>query len=565
VHAKRFREAAPGTKPKQLGIISTKTMSKAQINDLCSSCHAKMMLLTTSFGPGDRFFDHFDLVAWESPDYHPDGRDLGENYTATSYRSSACVKSGKLDCMHCHTSSGKYRFTRAQANNACLPCHSEKVSDAAEHSRHKAGGEGSQCVSCHMPTTEFARMRRTDHSMHPPAPAATVAFKSPNACNLCHAKETPAWADQKVRSWHQHDYQAPGLRRGGLIAGARRGDWTRLKEMLAELEKAPRDEVFATSLLRLIRNCGQDSIRPTLLACLKDGSPLVRASAVEALGDRLDRELVPILLPSLQDDFRLVRVRAAAALAGVPEDMVADREPLSRALAEYESGMLAMPDDAMAHYNLGNYHMQRDKPDKAAASFETSLKMQSNNVPALVNASLAYSQLGQNEKALASLRTAVKLSPTNAPAQFNLGLLLGELGRTEEAEAALRAAVKYDPQSPQAAYNLAVILAARNIEEAISWCRHAATLRPAEPKYAYTMAFYLQQSGSDLAAMDALRKFIEKPSYDPGVYGLLGQLLERHSQTAEAIAVYRIAAGNELLSEADRSRFGDRGRELSKR
>ena len=367
-----------------------------------------------------------------------------------------------------------------------------------------------------------------------------------------------------MRSWHKHDYQAPVLFRGGLIACARRGDWTRLKEMLAELDKTPRDEIFVASLIRLMRNCSQETIRPTLLACLKDGSPLVRASAVEALGDRLNRELLPLMSQALRDDYRLVRVRAAAALAGVPEESV-DREALARAQAEYESGLLSMPDDAMAHYNLGNYYMQRDKPDLAVASFQVSLRMQSNNVPVLVNASLAYSQLGQNDKAFASLREAVKISPTNAPAQFNLGLLLGELGRTEEAETALRIAVKHDPLSPQAAYNLAVVLAGRNLEEAITWCRRAVELRPAEPKYTYTMAFYLQKSGSDPSAMDLLRKFIEKPCYDPGIYGLLGQLLERNNQTKEAVDVYRKAAANEQLPEADRSRFGARVRELSDR
>ena len=61
---------------------------------------------------GRRFFDHFDLVTLENPDFYPDGRDLGENYTYTSWRMSPCVKAGKLDCIHCHTSSGRYRFRR---------------------------------------------------------------------------------------------------------------------------------------------------------------------------------------------------------------------------------------------------------------------------------------------------------------------------------------------------------------------------------------------------------------------------------------------------------------------
>ena len=32
--------------------------------------------------------------------------------------------------------------------------------------------------------------------MLPPTPAATIAFRSPNACNLCHKDKDAAWADQ---------------------------------------------------------------------------------------------------------------------------------------------------------------------------------------------------------------------------------------------------------------------------------------------------------------------------------------------------------------------------------
>ncbi len=49
------------------------------------------MPLSVSFRPGDKFFDHFDLVTLEHADYYPDGRDLGENYTFTSWLMSPCA------------------------------------------------------------------------------------------------------------------------------------------------------------------------------------------------------------------------------------------------------------------------------------------------------------------------------------------------------------------------------------------------------------------------------------------------------------------------------------------
>ncbi|MFZ5867227.1 MAG: multiheme c-type cytochrome, partial [Thermodesulfobacteriota bacterium] len=83
----RVCEAAPkGTVPKDLKIVrGGRDFSKDQNNATCSTCHAKGSVITSAFNPGDRFFDHFDLVTLESPDYYPDGRDLGENYTYTSW------------------------------------------------------------------------------------------------------------------------------------------------------------------------------------------------------------------------------------------------------------------------------------------------------------------------------------------------------------------------------------------------------------------------------------------------------------------------------------------------
>ena len=99
------------------------------MNDMCAMCHAKMVPLSLKFLPGEKFFDHFDLITLEHADFYPDGRDLGENYTETSWLMSPCLESGRLDCSHCHTPSGRQRFEAAEANQSCLPCH-EKRSQA---------------------------------------------------------------------------------------------------------------------------------------------------------------------------------------------------------------------------------------------------------------------------------------------------------------------------------------------------------------------------------------------------------------------------------------------------
>ncbi len=252
-HNKVCRESPKGTVPADLKLIRQKLFTAEQHNATCSVCHAKMIPLTAAFTPGEKFFDHYDLTTLENPDFYPDGRDLGENYTYTSWLMSPCLESGKLHCVTCHTSRGRYRFkAEDKANDACMPCHAEKVQNAPAHTHHKPGSKGSQCVSCHMPMTSFARMNRTDHSMLPPAPSATLKFKSPNACNLCHTDRDAAWADSFVRKWRKRDYQAIVLLRASLIDAASKNDWARLPDILSYVRNAKNNEVFRASLVRLL-------------------------------------------------------------------------------------------------------------------------------------------------------------------------------------------------------------------------------------------------------------------------------------------------------------------------
>jgi Tfp pilus assembly protein PilF len=555
-HNEVMRATPKGKLPPDLKIISAKKFTNDQHNASCGSCHAKMSPLTTDFKPGDRFFDHFDIATLDDPDYYPDGRDLGENYT--SWLMSPCAKSGQLNCIKCHTSSGRYRFrAEEKANEACLPCHAERVANAAAHTRHKADGPGNRCISCHMPTTAFARMNRTDHSMLPPAPAATIAYGSPNACNICHTDKDAAWADRYVREWRERDYQAPVLYRAGLIEAARKHDWKRLPEMLDYITGENRDEVFATSLIRLTMTAEDERVLPTLLKAAKDPSPLVRAAAADSLSFRLTSESYQALVEATGDGYRLVRVRAAASLAHFPAPMIkaADEGNLKKATAEYLASLTARPDQWDSHYNLGNYYLARGEYRQALASYDTALRLEPQAVLAMVNASIAYARLGENDKAEKSLQQALKVAPQSGAANFNMGLLKAEQNQPKEAERYLRAAFKADPQMAPAAYNLCVLTAEDRMEEAVTWCRKAVELRPQEPKYAYTLAFYQRRKGDIQGATKTLQELVkQRPGY-VDAYLLLAEIHMQQAERQKAEAVYRQALEGKDLSPQDRYRI----------
>jgi Flp pilus assembly protein TadD len=556
-HVRAFEGLPPGQAPPDWKIVSVKKLTTEQRNDLCSSCHAKASPLWTSFRPGDRFFDHFDLTTLESPEYHPDGRDLGENYTLTSWRQSPCARSGRVDCVHCHTSSGRYKW-KDRPNDACLPCHAERVRDAAAHTRHPGDGPGTRCTDCHMPKTEFARMIRSDHSMRPPSPAATRELGSPNACTICHAERGVAWAEKAIRAWGDGRWSDRLREEGRLVAAARRRDWSQLPRMLALLEEPDRDDVVVASLVRLLADCPDPSKWPALRSRAGDRSPLVRAAAVTALAaDPGSRELV---LAATRDELRLVRVRAAAALGNT--DAAALPEPARAALlaarSEHERSLLARPDDFASQYNLGNLHLERGEPAPAAERYRKALALRPDHLASLVNLSMAQARLGNLPEAEAALREAIRIQPREAAAHFNLGLLLAEQGRAAEARASLRRALELEPGNAGAAYNLAILVAEASPREAASLASRAADAAPQDPRHAFTQAFYLEKAGDARGAERVLRSLVSRHPGYRDAWALLGAILEGRGRGREAADVYKTAAATAALPAADRQAFAAR-------
>ena len=558
-HVRVCREAGKGEVPKDLKtavITPGHGYTVEQTNAACAPCHTKGSSITASFLPGESYFDHYDLVALEHPDYYPDGRDLGENYTYTLWLMNPCVKSGRLDCLHCHTSSGRFR-QNDDPDQACMPCHAERVKHPTGHTHHPPESPGSRCISCHMPTTEFARMRRTDHSILPPTPAATLAFESPNACNICHEDKDAAWADEHVRTWHKRDYQAPVLHRAGLIDAARKQDWKKLPDMLAYLKSEDQDEIVAASLIRLLRACEDETVTPVILLAMKDPSPLVRSSAASFLAARPFPEAFNALLEATGDDYRLVRIRAAMALAPFSGGLIKQvkkegLKKLEKANQEYFTSMTTRPDHWASHYNLGNFHMNRGDYRLALASYETATRFDPQNTLPLVNASMAYARLGKSTEAEEALKKALEIEPGNAASHFNMGLLKAEQQNPAAAEKHLRAALKADPDMAEAFYNLGVLLSQSHPEEALKLIENSFELRPI-PKHGYTLAFYLREHGHKGHAASILQQLINQWPANMDVRLLLGDIYEKDGRLKDAEKVYTGALHQEVLSPEHRN------------
>ncbi len=563
--AKAHNEAficSPDNPPKDTKLVvvmQDRGYTAHQVDSSCAPCHAKMMPLTTTFMPGEDYFNHYDLVTLEDPDFYPDGRDLGENYTYTLWRMNPCLQGGQLDCMHCHTSSGRYRFANSveQANRCCLPCHERHVENAPEHTHHKSDSLGNHCVSCHMPMTSFARMRRSDHSFRPPMPAATQAFGSPNACTLCHADKDAEWADLAVRQWRTRDYQKPILEIGRLIEAARKNEWEKLEQMIAWITHNAEQEIYINSLVRLMRNCRDDRKWPLMIGLLENNpSPLVRSSAAAALGDFLTQESISALLKAAEDPSRLVRIRAAFALASVPQGYLtaAQKKAFEKAKVEFLESTTVMPTNWTSQFNRGVFQMAAGQFTKAIEAFETAHKLRPDVLPPLINIAIAANIAGNNELAEQSLRKALQSHPDSDAVHLNLGLLLAEQQRYTEAQKAFRDALQINDKLAAAAYNLAVILSAEDITEAVYWARKAYENAPEQHRYGYTYALYLNQANRSEEATAVLETLVDQNSNYAPVYHLLGYIYCTHGRIDEGLALFNKGLHNDDIRSDEKVR-----------
>ncbi len=514
-----------------------------QINDNCAACHALALPLTQGFKPGEAFSDNFSLITLDHPAYYPDGRAKRETFVFGQWQLSPCALSGKLDCLHCHTPGGNFRFADSP-NQACAPCHAALVADPAPHTHHPADSEAGKCVSCHMPQQPLDRIRHTDHSMLPPTPALSKAYGSPNACNGCHADKDADWADAQVRRWQPRDYQAPLLERAGLIEAARNRDWSRAPEMIGYISRPDRNAFFAASLLRLLAGYNNRDLWDTVLKSLKDPSPLVRAAAVHNLGQSSCPQAFPSLLHAIGDNSRMVRIQAAMELSQIPIKgfPIVIQAQLKGVMTEYVSSLIARPDQWNAHFRMGTLFAAQGDRKVARSAYKKALELEPHALPALINLALLQQMGGDLQHAEETIRKALKLDPQNIQALLNLGVILGRKGDVKASEQELRHVLHLAPNQPEAAFNLAVLLAKDKendrMEEALQYAQQAYDARPSEAKYAFALAYYLNKAEQRDKAAAILEKSLQLRPEAPDMYLLLGQIQNDKGDTQAARETY---------------------------
>ncbi|MFZ5941649.1 MAG: ammonia-forming cytochrome c nitrite reductase subunit c552, partial [Bacteroidota bacterium] len=450
-----------------------------------------------------------------------------------------CVHSGQMDCLHCHDAGGSFRFS-GNPNNSCLPCHSSKVENPSVHTFHAADSTGSLCISCHMPSISNGGRKYTNHSMLPPMPSMTLKAGYENACNTCHTTKSAWWAENRVKYWYKTDYESSWVKKELLLKNVGLPGRNKKKTIAAFLTENPNETVYTTSLIRELDGVKDSALLRIAEESLGHSSPLVRSAAIDLLGGYPDAFRTEAFYAALSDDYRIVRISAIAALLQVPDTLLTNEQAEGRdsLISQYTAFLLARPDDWQAYKRLGDLFFQTGKYNSALKAYESAIAIDPLAIEAMISAGNAYARGGNLQMAIMMLRRAIEIGPDNESAHWNLALVYLENQQSAFAESEFRKVLDINGSSAPAAYNLAVIISDRSLQEAVSWIRKAVFYAPDEPKYIYTLAFYLNSMGKTTEASGTLRELIKSvPEYGPA-YLLLGSIYEQEGMLKEARQLY---------------------------
>jgi predicted CXXCH cytochrome family protein len=469
--------------------------------DICVPCHARRKVIAAN-SIGAPFLDSNLPALLEPGLYHSDGQIDGEVFEYGSFVQSRMHRAGVV-CSNCHEPHSL--ALRAQGNGLCAQCHLPSKFDAASHHHHTQGGEGAQCVNCHMPAkTYMAVDDRRDHSLRVPRPDLTLSIGSPNACNSCHAAKSPEWAAHAVAEWFPGGRQTKSHFGLALHAG-RTGAADAERQLDRLITDAAQPEIARATALALLPAYVTPQSDAAIRSSSTDASPLVRAAAPRALAVTPSAAMVQAMAPILSDPVRAVRIEAARALAGADQQMMTpeQRNAFAAAYAELFAAEMIDAERPEAHLNLGLLETKLRRGAEAEAQYQTALRLDPNFVPALVNLADLDRMRGLNEQGADLLRKAMAIEPSNADIKHSLGLAL---------------------------------VRQKNYSEALPLLREASELAPGNARYAYVYAIAINSTGAHGQALNLLETAHKRHPSDRDVLLALVSISRDAGDLAGALA-----------------------------
>jgi predicted CXXCH cytochrome family protein len=214
--------------PTRGNILNPAHMDYVAASDTCIQCHSQGRPLSSpiegkyydwpvGYDVGRKLADYWKLedISLGKTDfyYFADGTAHKNRMQGNDYMQSVMYRRG-ITCFDCHDVHGtsNYAQLREPADKLCLECHGPmstngpRTATLEEHTHHKKGSAGSQCVACHMPAIESEGIPNTNvhaHTFRFITPSMTEKYNIPNPCTSCHKDKSTGWATAEMRQWDE--------------------------------------------------------------------------------------------------------------------------------------------------------------------------------------------------------------------------------------------------------------------------------------------------------------------------------------------------------------------------
>ena len=127
---------------------------------------------------------------------------------------------------------------------------------------------------------------------------------------------------------------------------------------------------------------------------------------------------------------------------------------LEEAVRAFEKSLVIKPDNADAHYNIGNAFRDQQKLQEAIEAYNHAISIKPDYADAYLNMGNALKDQGKLQEAVEVYKKACYIKPDSADAYFNLGLVLKEQGKLEEAIEAYGKALTIKPDYAEVYNNM---------------------------------------------------------------------------------------------------------------
>ena len=180
---------------------------------------------------------------------------------------------------------------------------------------------------------------------------------------------------------------------------------------------------------------------------------------------------------------------------------------ISEAINANQQAITLFPQDAEAHYNLGNTLQDMRRNKEAVTSYSRAISLQPDFAEAHYNLGNTLKELNRLEDSQASYKQGITLKPDYAESHSNLGIVLHELGRLEEAEASYRQAITLKPYYFEPNNNLGIILQQQGrLEEAEKSYKQAISIKPGNAEVHNNLGITQYINGDTASALDSMKK-----------------------------------------------------------